>query len=174
QQIEDFYRAIPFDVVNDASDRGEDWDTLIDGYRGKVDDLYIEMGHFYGKNYGVSLWGTVPGIEELIRDLKKVGTEVYILSNWSPGFWDTVSPRAPIVQEFDGSVISSQIGMVKPDPRIYQHAMDKFNLQEPSQIVFADDREVNVEAAQKLGWHGHIFRQTDQFRQYLRSLGVSV
>ena len=48
--------------------------------------------------------------------------------------------------------------MLKPDPAIYLCMLEKFGLK-AEECLFFDDVEVNVEAAQKLGIHGHVFRK---------------
>jgi putative hydrolase of the HAD superfamily len=52
----------------------------------------------------------------------------------------------------DDLVYSHEVGLRKPDPRIYAVAAERLGVL-PHEIVFLDDVEVNVEAARAAGWH---------------------
>ena len=59
---------------------------------------------------------------------------------------------------FDAMVISAEVGLVKPDLRIYRLALAKLGAQ-PEESVFIDDVAINVEAARSVGMSGIIFTQ---------------
>jgi putative hydrolase of the HAD superfamily len=63
-------------------------------------------------------------------------------------------------------VTSAEIGVMKPDPRIYQVALDRLGLS-PPEAVFVDDFIENVEAARRLGMGGVHFVEPDQARDEL-------
>jgi FMN phosphatase YigB (HAD superfamily) len=170
--IDRFYRDFEFDKLNDLADSGVPWEALVESKRGQVDDIFIEMAYHYLKHIDRTLWGVVPGMPGLIQDLKTTGCPIYVLSNWTPDFWEQTSRIAPIIHQFDGYVISSEIGLIKPNPEIYRYAMNKFNLGNPAKIIFADDREVNIKSANDVGWHGYLFQDTASFRKYLIAQGL--
>ena len=58
---------------------------------------------------------------------------------------------------FDEIVISAEAGFAKPDPRIYQLAMDKLGVT-PQQSIFVDDVQKNIDAANSLGMNGIHFK----------------
>jgi putative hydrolase of the HAD superfamily len=72
---------------------------------------------------------------------------------------------------FDALVLSSEVGITKPDPKIYYIALDKFKIK-PEEAVFVDDMPANVEAARTLGLHGVLFqtpeRTLDKLKELLR------
>ena len=57
----------------------------------------------------------------------------------------------PFLKEFDGKIISGREFLVKPDPKIYELAITRFDLVS-SETLFIDDREENIEAAKELGF----------------------
>ena len=63
---------------------------------------------------------------------------------------------------FDRVVLSYQEAIAKPDPRIYQLVCKRLGV-EPSECVFADDNEVNVDAANKIGMHGIVFTSNGDY-----------
>ena len=69
----------------------------------------------------------VPQTAALIRDLKRAGYRLYVLSNMSREFIDFLR-RTEIYGCFDGEVVSCEEGVVKPEPRIYEILLDRFGL----------------------------------------------
>lgn len=88
----------------------------------------------------------VPVMYEMLRSARAAGLTTCLLSNsWGDHYlregWDDF---------FDQVVISGEVGMRKPEPRIFQHALRLVELP-PEQCVFIDDIEANIEAARALG-----------------------
>jgi epoxide hydrolase-like predicted phosphatase len=73
--------------------------------------------------------------------------------------------------EFDATVISSEAGMMKPDPRIYRLAIKQLGF-DPGSIVFIDDIAEYVEAAKKEGLQGIVYTSNEQLFAELKQLGV--
>ena len=70
---------------------------------------------------------------------------------------------------FDEMIISAEVGLVKPDPRIYRLALKKLGVQ-PSESVFLDDVLVNVEAARSAGMTAIQFTQPEKTLEELKQL----
>ena len=125
----------------------------------------------------VSMWDRpilpIPGMEELIRELKQRGYGIYLLSNASlrqHAYW----PRIGASRFFDGCLISADEKVVKPQPEIYRLLLERFGLC-PEECFFIDDVPANVEGALFCGLHGAVFHgSTAQLRQALRSAGILV
>ena len=73
---------------------------------------------------------------------------------------------------FDEMVISSEIGIAKPDARIYHQALEKLNVR-PEELIFVDDMPANVEAAKALGMVGVLFQSSEQAIADVKSLLAS-
>jgi putative hydrolase of the HAD superfamily len=95
-----------------------------------------------------------------IRTLKQQYTTA-ILSNYFPSLRDKVERHWKISDAFDHLVISSEVGLMKPDPAIYQIALEKANCL-PDEAVFLDDFNENVTSARQVGLHGIWFRSPSQ------------
>ena len=92
----------------------------------------------------------VPQMYELMRAVRKAGLRTCLLSNsWGRAGY----PRETFPELFDAWVISAEVGMRKPEERIFRHAAGLLGLP-PEQCVFIDDIEANVEAAGALGMAG--------------------
>jgi putative hydrolase of the HAD superfamily len=104
---------------------------------------------------------------ELIRDLRSGGVRTSLLSNsWGVrgGY-----PRHMFAEMFDDVVISGEVGMRKPEERIFRLAADRLGLS-PGQCAFVDDVEGNIVAAQALGFAAVHHQDPAQTRTTLGSL----
>jgi putative hydrolase of the HAD superfamily len=86
---------------------------------------------------------------DLIRQLRSSGLRTSLLSN-SWGARDGY-PRHLFGDLFDDVVISAEVGMRKPEERIFRLATDRLGLS-PQECVFVDDVEGNILAARALGF----------------------
>ncbi len=91
-----------------------------------------------------------PKVWEKVHALKEKGYRLYLLSNYSSVFFANHIEGLPFLEDVDGAVISWQIHEIKPEKVIYQTLLDKYSLN-PSESVFFDDRQENVEAARNMG-----------------------
>lgn len=109
-----------------------------DAYCGKLD---VEM-----RDFAVSL-----------RPSYKTG----ILSNSADGARREEQRRYGFEQLVDVIVYSHEVGLAKPDPRVYRLTEQRLEVQ-PADVVFVDDAVANVEAARELGWTAVHHRDTEQ------------
>jgi epoxide hydrolase-like predicted phosphatase len=72
---------------------------------------------------------------------------------------------------FDVVVYSADVGMVKPDPRIYQLTLERLAVG-PSEAVFVDDYSRNIEAALALGMKAIRFTSTKALKEELKQYVV--
>lgn len=96
----------------------------------------------------------------------------FVLSNTNAIHMDYVFVNYPFIHDFDGLILSHDVGLMKPDARIYRLALSRFGL-EPKRTVFIDDILANVDGARAVGLHGIHYRSAEQVRQELTKLGVA-
>ena len=107
---------------------------------------------------------------EALVKARAAGVRTCLLSN----SWGNTYPRERFDEVFDAVVISSEVGLRKPDPAIYRHALDLLGLP-PEECAFIDDIEHNVRAAESLGIVGVHHTDADSTVPRLeRLLGVSL
>lgn len=70
---------------------------------------------------------------------------------------------------FKDIIVSAEIGVLKPDSRIYKNLIDKHQLQ-PSECVFIDDMMANVEGAIAVGMHAFQFTDMQSCEHQLESI----
>ncbi|HEY5638858.1 MAG TPA: HAD-IA family hydrolase, partial [Dehalococcoidia bacterium] len=97
-----------------------------------------------------------------------------IISNTIPGMEERLRTEMPhLIPIFDVRIGSGDVGVAKPDPAIFQHALEAAGA-EPEASVFTDDVSAYAAAAREIGMHGFHFTGYEQFAADLRSLGVEV
>lgn len=103
-----------------------------------------------------------------IRALKQDYTTA-VISNYMPILRDKINNLWEIDDAFDALVVSAEVGVMKPDPEIYQIALEKTNTP-PRQGVFIDDFVENVEGARRVGMHAIHFKAAPQALEELHEL----
>ncbi len=109
-----------------------------------------------------------PGTVEVLADLKAGGTALALLSNAGPDF-GSYFRHGPLGDFFDACYVSSDLGLLKPHPGIYQHVLDDLGIS-AAEAVFIDNREANVCGARRLGITAHQFTGVTALRAFLASL----
>ncbi|HEX4817922.1 MAG TPA: HAD family phosphatase [Nonomuraea sp.] len=101
----------------------------------------------------------------MLRTVREHGIRTCLVSN----SWSNEYPRDDFAELFDAVVISGEVGMRKPEPRIFHHALDRIGLP-GEECVFIDDIEANILAARALGITGIHHRDPDTTISALESL----
>ncbi len=86
----------------------------------------------------------------LAAEFRAGGGRTALLSNSGPEVMAKLRSDRPIERLFHAVVISSEVGLSKPDPEIYYLCLARIAL-EPPQVLFVDDRADNVEGAARIG-----------------------
>ncbi len=110
---------------------------------------------------------------DLVKQLRSNNYKVYILSNYSKTGYEMQKDSFEFMKYIDGGIVSYKIKHVKPEPAIYYALIEKYQFN-PSEAVFLDDLQVNVDAAKELGFHAIRFENYDQAMEELRELGVRI
>lgn len=117
------------------------------------------------------LRGEIPGTVAILAELRARGLRLFALSNFSTETFPAARRRFPFMDWFEHRVISGEIGLTKPDPRIYVHAIERCRL-DPPRTVFIDDLPANVAAGRAAGLHALHFTSPERLREDLAALGL--
>ena len=111
---------------------------------------------------------------ELVKRIKAAGVKIYLLSNVPPYIHKMIE-TVPALKLFDGFVASCDVKLLKPERRIYEHLLEKFNLK-AEECFFIDDMSVNAEGARAVGMKAHHFvnHDVEALENALRQYGVSI
>jgi epoxide hydrolase-like predicted phosphatase len=95
-----------------------------------------------------------PRVVECVRALRRAGLKIGLLTNNALEIRERWRAVLPLGELFDIVVDSSEVGMRKPDPAIYQLALELLGGPSPESSIFLDDLPANVEVAERLGMRG--------------------
>ena len=168
--MERFLAEVCTPAWNDAQDRGRSFEEacalLVREHPDK--QALIEA---WPLRYDETMAGPVSGTVDILAELRQRGVPLYALSNWSAETFPKAQARFPFLGWFRGIVLSGELRMAKPDPAIYRHLFDTFQLR-PEDTVFIDDAPRNVEAAAALGMHAVRFTDAVALRAALVEMGL--
>lgn len=98
----------------------------------------------------------IEGSIACLRALRAKGVPVFALTNFGDDSFDYAQSQYDFLREFDRFYVSARLGVIKPDPAIYE-VVEKDSGIAPGALIFADDKAENVAAALARGWKAHQF-----------------
>lgn len=132
------------------------------GFRGDLE----EFGGYFA-----DIFTEMPGTIALHAELRRRGLQTYIFSNTNDLAVEHVRRNFPFFQNFDGYILSFEVGALKPQPEIYA-ALEKLAGRRPEDLVYLDDRLENVQAGAARGWRTILHESPAATRQALMAMGI--
>ncbi|WP_288393418.1 HAD family phosphatase [uncultured Herbaspirillum sp.] len=124
------------------------------------------------------LRGPLPDGVALLRQLHAQHVPLFGLTNWSTETYPHARDHYDFMQLFGDIVVSGEEGCIKPEPRIFQIALERYSRHlpnlKPEELVFIDDLQKNIDGCRALGWHGIHHVDVAETRAQLRGLGLPV
>lgn len=133
------------------------------------EDLVLKVvsmiGSIYQEKVQEVVWNWPSYIEiytevfPLLARLKENGHRIFVLSNTSPVFYELLKDQlAPLEKILDGFVLSCDIKAIKPDPKMFEEILHKYQL-DPVNCIFLDDVKDNIKMAESLGIKAYQVKQ---------------
>lgn len=137
------------------------WSEVLKRLKRPASELQSIKDEFFG--------GDVIDIElvNLIRSLRG-NYHTGLISN----AWDGMRPflvKSNLLDLFETVVISAEVGVMKPEERIYRLALEQAQVK-PEESVFVDDMPANIEACQQVGMQGILFKNPQEAMKQLEKL----
>lgn len=109
--------------------------------------------------------------EELVQYIRELhrGYKTALLSNATAELREQIASKWHMDDAFDLLVISGEVGTTKPEPKIYQLALEGLGV-EAQQAIFVDDVSRNVDGARSVGMNAIQFRSARQVREEIEQL----
>lgn len=139
--------------------------------RARVFPEFAHELHLFDERWVETIGGPIEENVALLKRLKAAGRPVYALSNFASVKFALARRMFDFLNEFDLSVISGHVGVVKPDPRIYQILFERAR-RDPSELLFVDDSLANVRAAEQAGMAAIHYAPGIDLERELRARGA--
>jgi 2-haloacid dehalogenase len=168
--MERFLAEVCNGAWNERQDAGRTWEEGIQEAVARYPeqaDLIRAFRHRWDEMLGGPMHDSVAVLEEL----RKNGTRLLALTNWSRETFPIALERYEFLSWFEGILVSGQEGIIKPDPAIYRLLISRFAV-DVSRAVFIDDSLRNVEGARLVGLHALHFGGAAKLRSDLIALGL--
>jgi putative hydrolase of the HAD superfamily len=152
-------------------ERGEISTSELHTYLCETADLKMDLEGFCRTWSSVFLPDLILS-EELLVALKR-RYPLILVSNTNEAHIDFVRANYRLLDYFTHHVLSYEVGSLKPDREIFEHAI-AVSGHPADALFFTDDREENILAATELGIHAHQFKTQPQLVKALQQAGVEI
>jgi 2-haloacid dehalogenase len=169
-EMESFLAEITNSEWNAHQDAGRPWDEGVDLLVAEHPERR-ELIEAFHRRWPEMLAGEIPGTVDVLAELHSTDVRLVALSNWSAEMFPIARERFDFLAWFEGIVISGEVGVNKPDRRIFDHLVEQFDI-EPEEAVFVDDSPANIDAAGGLGFCVLQFTDAATLRLELVGLGL--
>lgn len=169
-EMESFLAEVTTAEWNAHQDAGRPWAEAIELLVAEHPERR-ELIEAFHRRWPEMLAGEIEGTVDVLAELRAAGVRLVALSNWSAEMFPVARARFDFLHWFEGIVISGDVGVNKPDRRIFQHLVERFSL-EPAATLFIDDSPANVAAATALGFRAIQFTDALASRRELVRVGL--
>lgn len=164
------FDSIDLHAMNEDIDRGAPFRPTVEALAA-LHPAHAGAIMLWHDRWAEMLAPAIPRSVRLQRALRARGVPVLALSNFGRDTFAMAESLYPFLVDFDRRYISGQMGIVKPDPRIYQIVETDSGVP-PARILFTDDRADNIAAAAARGWQTHLFTSDQGWADRLVAEGL--
>jgi len=153
--------------------------NLYESGRYSTDEYFLSLRSFLKERFDIPelkkaflsvLTDPIPGMEDLVR--RATGRlSSALVSNTNEFHFTTILPRVPALKYLPKRYLSYEIGAIKPSPEFYECIKRKEDI-EADEMLFIDDVEENIVAAEHAGMVGYLFDGMERFGCHLKEIGV--
>ena len=170
-KMEDFLANITTMDWNEQQDAGRKWSVATELLVKEHPEFEMEIRAYFDR-WTEMLNGAIQGTVDILNEIHGSGKyRLYALTNWSDELFHHALERFDFLQLFEGIVVSGAENMKKPDLRIYNLILDRYQI-EAETAVFIDDSQRNIDAAKKVKIQTIHFKSPKQLRQDLEVMNV--
>lgn len=164
-----FLKHICTSEWNEMQDGGRSLSTGTDILIKQFPEYSNEIQAFYGR-WTEMIGGAIEETVEILTRLKqRNNVKLFALTNWSAETFPFALENFEFLSFFEDILVSGKEYLKKPDPKIYELALERFDLN-AAECIFIDDNLRNVDAANALGIKSVHFVGADQLSKEIGSL----
>jgi 2-haloacid dehalogenase len=171
REVDYFLHHICTPEWNEEQDAGRSLQAGTELLVSRYPEYETAIRAFYSR-WEEMLGGAIEGTLKILNQLhSRHPYRLLALTNWSQETFPIAEERYDFLQFFEGILVSGREGLKKPDPKIYQLLIDRYQLT-PENSVFIDDNLRNVNAAQEQGLQAIHFHSPPQLKEELSKLNI--
>ncbi len=164
------FDAVDLHGMNDRVDEGALFRETIYDWADRHPAWGVEIRMWYDRWIELAS-PRIEGSIALQRALRAKGIPVFALTNFGRYSFEEALPKLDFLADFDRSYVSGVMGVIKPDPLIYQMVEQDCGIA-PDRLLFTDDKAENITAAARRGWRTHQFESWQGWAQRLVAEGL--
>jgi 2-haloacid dehalogenase len=149
-EMENFLKNICTSEWNAKQDAGRSFTEATEELVQLHPEYEPEIRRYYD-NWPEMISGEIAENAALINPLK-TKYKLFGLTNWSAESFPIIYKQYPFLHNLEGIVVSGTEKLIKPDRRIFELLLNRFQIKS-SESLFIDDSLINIETADKLGFH---------------------
>ncbi len=170
EAMKEFFHEVDFAGWNAQQDKGRTFKEGVADHSLRF-PKYAHLFQAYHDHWKDSIGDAITGTIDILKRLKRAGYPLYGLSNWSAETFPFAREKYDFFDLFDDMVISANVGLVKPEPEIYNVMLEKIG-RPASECLFIDDSLPNIQQANTMGFNTIHFQSPVQLKEELQGLGI--
>lgn len=177
RQIGEVCQSTQQEVERHLIDSGLQWNFergLIapDELHRRVEELFGRAVDFSALQHAASdIFTLNEPIVPVLDALKRQGFRLVLLSNTSVWHYEFIRERYDVLQRFDDTVLSYAVGAIKPEPPIFEAALNRLQCA-PEHAFYTDDIPKYIAAGREYGLQAEVFTDVPALRQHLLQRGI--
>jgi 2-haloacid dehalogenase len=168
--MEWFLAEVCHTAWNEEQDRGRSFAAAIEEAAARHPE-HRPLIAAYFERWAEMMAGEIEGSVAILEELQSAGYELHALTNWSAETFPHARERFAFLEWFDSILVSADVGLIKPDPAIFDLLLERIG-RTPADCIYIDDNPKNVASAAALGFDAIAFRSAAQLRADLEDRGL--
>ncbi|TCP40618.1 HAD family hydrolase [Rhodovulum marinum] len=149
------FSEVDLEGMNLSVDLGADLSEAVAGMAARHPDWAAEI-RLWESHWLEMASPAIPASVRILTALKSRGVPVFALTNFGVPTFEIARAAYPFFDLFDRAYVSGRLGVIKPNPAIYE-IVERDSGIAPGALIFTDDRPENIAAAKARGWQTHLF-----------------
>ena len=167
EDVEEFGELVTSPAFLDICDREAiPWNERMAEMKQKY-PAWVKHWEIFDQNYTTIVRSEVPGMKELMHQLKAEGYKLYGLSNWCSRVHEVIAKYPQMFEPLDGYLVSSEVHLIKPEKAIYDKLCERYGLK-AEECLFVDDKQPNVNGAIAAGMEAVLFTTSYELEKEIR------
>ena len=171
EKTQELYQALDTDTLWHDKDIGiyESYIDCIPIFQMHHPNLLKEIADFFQDSWMEKVYTPIEENMILYKKAQELGYDIFLLTNYSVDGFAYLERTYDFIRDAKGRIVSSHVHCCKPEHRIYELLLDKYQLK-ASECLFFDDNIRNIKAAKELGINAVLFNNVQEALQIMENI----